>query len=154
MNKQEAADYLGVSTKTIERYVQKGELPAKYVQGKTRKTVIFEKEDLDSLKEKIEGTIHSPQVISENQELAVYSNSQNNQLSELAQAIESLHFSSVSDLPIMFKPLLTLKEAQIVTGLSKEILRDAIKDKKLKAKIIGKGWRIKRTDLDKFIEEL
>jgi excisionase family DNA binding protein len=36
MNKQEAADYLGVSTKTIERYVQKGELPAKYVQGKTR----------------------------------------------------------------------------------------------------------------------
>jgi len=50
--------------------------------------------------------------------------------------------------------LLNLREAQNLTGLSREVLRQAIKEEKLKAKIIGNSWRIKRTDLDKFIKDL
>jgi hypothetical protein len=33
-------------------------------------------------------------------------------------------------------------------------LRDAIKSSKLKAKIIGRGWKVKRQDLDDFIKKL
>jgi len=50
--------------------------------------------------------------------------------------------------PIADKLLLTLPEAQALTGLSREMLRDAITSNKLKAKVIGKGWRIKRSDLN------
>ncbi|WP_199332997.1 helix-turn-helix domain-containing protein [Nostoc sp. FACHB-190] len=52
------------------------------------------------------------------------------------------------------KLLLTLPEAQTLTGLSRELLRDAIASGELKAKVIGKGWRIKRTDLDRYVEKL
>ena len=52
------------------------------------------------------------------------------------------------------KLLLTLPEVQTLTGLSKTLLRDAINKGQLKAKIIGKSWRIKRSDLDEYIANL
>ncbi|WP_282440339.1 helix-turn-helix domain-containing protein [Brasilonema sp. UFV-L1] len=50
--------------------------------------------------------------------------------------------------------MLKLSEAQALTGLSKGILRTAIKEGKLKAEKIGSTWRIKRSDLDEFVAEL
>jgi excisionase family DNA binding protein len=52
------------------------------------------------------------------------------------------------------KLLFTLSEAQGMTGLSRETLRDAIDNKKLKAKIIGRGWRVKRADLEAYVKRL
>ena len=56
--------------------------------------------------------------------------------------------------PIESKILLTLDEAQAMTGLSKGYLREAIGQENLKAKLIGKSWRVKRSDLDEFVENL
>ncbi|OKH35824.1 excisionase [Calothrix sp. HK-06] len=56
--------------------------------------------------------------------------------------------------PIADKLLLTLPEAQALTGLSREFLRDAINDGTLKAKMIGRGWRVKRSDLDEYVASL
>ena len=56
--------------------------------------------------------------------------------------------------PIEEKLLLTLPEVQALTGLSRETLREAIKQNELSAKIIGKAWRIKRSDLEDYIEGL
>ncbi len=52
------------------------------------------------------------------------------------------------------KLLLTLRKVQVLTGLSREVLREAIEQKQLKAKIIGKAWRITRGDLEDYIENL
>ncbi len=38
MNKQQAAEYLGVSVRALERYVQQGRISVKYEKGKTRST--------------------------------------------------------------------------------------------------------------------
>ena len=57
-------------------------------------------------------------------------------------------------MPVEEKLLLTLKEVQALTGLSREILREAINSGKLKAQIIGKSWRIKRFDLSDYIDNL
>ncbi|MEM6404190.1 MAG: helix-turn-helix domain-containing protein, partial [Cyanobacteria bacterium P01_D01_bin.116] len=56
--------------------------------------------------------------------------------------------------PIESKILLTLDEAQAMTGLSKSYLREAIGQGSLNAKQIGKSWRVKRCDLDNFVENL
>ncbi|NJO93506.1 MAG: helix-turn-helix domain-containing protein [Hydrococcus sp. RM1_1_31] len=56
--------------------------------------------------------------------------------------------------PIENKLLLTLREVQALTGLSREILREAISDGKLKGQIVGKAWRVKRKDLEEYIENL
>jgi len=50
--------------------------------------------------------------------------------------------------------LLTVQEVQALTGLSKDVLRDAISDGTLKAKLIGRSWRVKRSDLEEFVAGL
>jgi excisionase family DNA binding protein len=52
------------------------------------------------------------------------------------------------------KILLSLKECRTLTGLSDDNLRDAIHNGKLKAKIIGRGYKVKRDDLDSYIKKL
>jgi hypothetical protein len=52
------------------------------------------------------------------------------------------------------KILLNLTDCRLLTGLSEVSLRKAIKSKKLTAKIIGRGWKVKRPDLDEFIKKL
>lgn len=52
------------------------------------------------------------------------------------------------------KLMLNLHEASLLSGLSRAHLREAIRGGRLKAKIIGRGWRIKRADLDIYIRAL
>jgi excisionase family DNA binding protein len=56
--------------------------------------------------------------------------------------------------PIADKILLTVKDARGLTGLSEKRIIEAIHAGKLNAKIIGKGWKIKRGDLNDFIDGL
>ena len=50
--------------------------------------------------------------------------------------------------------MLDLRDASIISGLSKSYLKSAIKEGTLKAKLIGRGWKVKRSDLDQFISDL
>ena len=52
------------------------------------------------------------------------------------------------------KLLLTLPECQNLTGLSREVLRVAIDKEELKARRIGRAWRVKRADLEAYIASL
>jgi excisionase family DNA binding protein len=52
------------------------------------------------------------------------------------------------------KLLLDLKDCRLLTGLSDTSLRDAIHSGKLAGQIIGRGYKVKRSDLDKFIKDL
>lgn len=56
--------------------------------------------------------------------------------------------------PAADKLLLNIADAQQLTGLSRLFLLGAIKEEKLKAQKIGRGWKIKRKDLDIYIDNL
>jgi excisionase family DNA binding protein len=56
--------------------------------------------------------------------------------------------------PVADKLTLSLVEAAQLSGLSRGHLREAIEAKKLKARIIGRGWRVKRDDLDLYVRKL
>ena len=55
---------------------------------------------------------------------------------------------------IAHKLMLTLPEAAALSNLSRHHLRQAIKTGTLKAQKIGRGWRIKRADLDAYVSAL
>ncbi len=67
----------------------------------------------------------------------------------IAEAVAAKPALSVAD-----KIILTLAEASALTNLSRGTLRQAIEEKKLKARIIGRGWRVKRVDLDSYVDRL
>jgi excisionase family DNA binding protein len=170
MNKQEAADYLGVSTRAIERYTQKGKLSVKYEGGKTRPVAIYDSEELDKLKEELNTTTYKPTVEPADETPTNLATTNvglsglvekfvlplSERLQQLTSAIQSLQAVPTSQpvVPIENKLLLTLKEVQALTGLSRETLREAIASGNLKAQIVGKAWRVKRQDLEEYIENL
>jgi excisionase family DNA binding protein len=107
----------------------------------TRQTATEQQPDSDKL-------VHQSGEIAEFGEIAT--------VDKLASIIESL-LSKGDNRPavaIADKLILTIAEVQMLTGLSKELLRDAITAGELKAKVIGKGWRVKRSDLQEYIDKL
>ena len=173
MNKKEAANFLGVSVRALERYVQQGRISVRYEKGKTRPTANFDSGELETFKTELNQPSYKPAV----QSRQTSSNIEPRQIAtdvkletdkalvypgdisvvdKLAGIIEGLLAKTETQpkVPIADKLLLTLPEVQTLTGLSKRFLRDAINEGQLKAKIIGKSWRIKRSDLDKYIANL
>ncbi|ODG98215.1 hypothetical protein A4S05_10215 [Nostoc sp. KVJ20] len=176
MNKLLAADFLGVSVRALERYVQQGRISVKYEKGKTRPTANFDQTELEAFKEELNQPTVKPafetrQITTEQQpdtgkltpdsgELARFDEvsgfGEIGVIEKLSGIIEALLGKGDSQplVPIADKLLLTLAEAQALTGLSREFLRDAITAGNLKAKVIGKSWRVKRTDLEEYVDKL
>jgi len=176
MNKQEAADYLGVSVRALERYVQQGKISVKYEKGKTRPTANFDATELEAFKAELEQPTIKPAF--EPRQIATEQQSDTGKLThnsgEIARFDEVSTFGEIGVIdklsgiieallgkgdnqplvPIADKLLLTIAEAQALTGLSREFLRDAIASGDLKAKQIGKSWRVKRSDLEEYIDKL
>lgn len=245
LGKDEAARFLGVSSRALERYTASGRVAVGYAPGKTRSVAVYERAELEKLKAELQrpllrgatsaGTAESKPVDAGNQnattptrtatgavqiensafaqsgdrdreiepetstnpdnpllpasdELAALSASfpggAQNALDALTQLvlerlIERLHGEAggavtaglapaPSGLALVLaapapkgvsatpgeKLLLTLPEAASLTGLSRAYLKNAIAKGTLVAKPIGRLWRIKRADLDAFIDAL
>jgi predicted DNA-binding transcriptional regulator AlpA len=160
MNKDEAAAYLGISTRTLERYTSKGSLQVKYEGTNNRPIAIYEQEDLDRLKSDLVTPLVKPKIEDDNLPATIPDN-QNKSLSVVVGAmgeeqqnpLERL-VAALSAVPVADKLLLTLPEVQALTGLSRGILKEAIKAGDLKAKIIGKSYRCKRGDVESFISKI
>ncbi|MBW4566001.1 MAG: helix-turn-helix domain-containing protein [Mojavia pulchra JT2-VF2] len=176
MNKQEAADFIGVSVRALERYVQQGKISVKYEKGKTRPTANFDATELETFKAElnqptIKPAFESRQIATEPQpdtgklrhnpgEVARFDEvsgfGEIDVIEKLSGIIEALLGKGDSQplVPIADKLLLTIAEAQALTGLSREFIRDAINSGNLKAKQIGKSWRVKRSDLEQYVDKL
>ncbi|GAB1538082.1 hypothetical protein NUACC21_07390 [Scytonema sp. NUACC21] len=203
MNKQQAADFLGVSVRALERYVQQGKISVRYEKGKTRPTANFDETELEAFKEELYQPSYKPAVESRQnptgehgqkdtafdqdeegasfggdsanetcqitttlhyqQDTKVYPSGEIAEFGEnptvierLSAVIETLLARTGEDTRVRVaeKLLLTIAEAQELTGLSRQVLREAINKEKLKAKVIGRSWRIKRANLDEYVASL
>jgi predicted transcriptional regulator len=162
MNKKEAAAFLGVSTRLVEKYASEDRLgEITYVRGKTGKQAEYNQEAVEKLKTALESPDTSLATTTPDARLFAA------QLVEAIASREQAHVEAIRGLlsgsteeprsasvRVSEKILLNLTDCQLLTGLSQASLRDAIKSEKLKAKIIGRGWKVKRSDLDKFISNL
>ena len=172
MTKKEAAEFLQVSEKTIERYKAAGDLSAKMKRvigfdGKSRMVLDFDVSDLERVKRKMFSEVVYPEVTSDidrphrqtdrdtskNKGLVKVGQTQTNAVEAILQRIEQGFEKQQTASRLGQKILLTLKECRALTGLSEDRLRKDIKSGNLKATKLG-GWKVKRIDLDKFIENL
>jgi excisionase family DNA binding protein len=162
MNKREAAAYLGISTRALERHAMLGHVSVRHEKGPTGDVAIFDEKELRQLKAQIdERRAPRPFVVrdvgegSATSEGSAMVRASDTGLSVLAAIMEAAR--SASALPpvsIGEKIMLTLTDASALTSLSVGHLRDAIHSGKLKGKIIGRGYKIKRGDLDAYIKRL
>ena len=178
MDKKEASKFLGVSEKTIERYKAAGRIAAKTkriigTDGRSRHILDFNESDLERLKRQLDHQTVYPSItvghdqtrtstdidrqtanfINTELELVSQSVRQPN-LVTILQQISTVFERQVNASDRAQKLMLDLRDASILSGLSKSYLKSAIKEGTLKAKLIGRGWKVKRSDLDQFIRDL
>jgi hypothetical protein len=147
MNKKQVAEFLGVSTRIVEKYASEGRLgEIVYVRGKTGKQAEYNREAVENLKTILESPDTALTVAKTPDARLI--------VASLVEAITSREESRSASVRVSEKLLLNLKDCKLLTGLSEQNLRDAIKSEKLKAKIIGRGWKIKKQDLDEFVSNL
>ncbi len=170
MNIKEAASFLSMSVKTLERRIAAGDIAVAYTPGARGKQRTFEESELQRFQEaeaaKVSATTYVARprvasVVSDAPEirgaLQLSANGKSAALVELIAAIEHARAmvpptASVTDLA--HKLTLSLVEAAQLAGLSRGHLRVAIEEKKLNARIIGRGWRVKREDLEAYVKKL
>lgn len=182
LDKKQAAEYLGVTTRTLERHTKEGKISVRYEPSPNGEIALFDPEELAAFKEGKEITRIKPAIEPEQPE----PKAQQNQLARAPQTSTELlnpqqpesnfgiaafiaplgalfgnltraidnHGSRISTTELRSKLLLTLDEAQAITGLSRDLLIDAMKNGELPSKIMGKAYRIKTQDLERYIADL
>jgi excisionase family DNA binding protein len=166
ITKNDAAKILDKSERAVERYSKAdGDKPpllsVTYEKGTTRDVPMYDEEEVRELAERLRnpqtaarGVIISP----EGQQTAMATRTDN--ADKFVAIIEHLvatsrdNSTATAQATIGEKIMLTLADASALTNLSKGFLVEAVHEKKLKAKKLGRGWKIKRTDLDAYIKKL
>jgi excisionase family DNA binding protein len=161
MNKKEASEFLGISIRQVENYAKQSKLSVRKEKGKTGDISVYDERELKRLKAELDSKrAPRPSVVTESNESTELVRASDSRLSDVSRFAETLmqmqtgNRKAGRDVAIENKPLLKLDESAALTGLSRQILRDAIRAEELKAKLIGRAYRIKRDDLDEFIKNL
>jgi excisionase family DNA binding protein len=153
MNKKDAAEFLQIGVRSLERYTSDGRVSAEPKRGKTGMALDYDPAELERFKAELEAPPEPPPASpSSGTALARLPQQRPATLARLLQSgaaeRERPHVG------IEHKPLLKLDEAAALTGLSRATLRAAIDAKKLKAALIGKAWRVRRSDVEDYLKKL
>jgi hypothetical protein len=178
MNKKEAAEYLAISARSLERYTTARRLSVTYAKGKTRPVAVYDADELAALKSELETGVHHPaqptatkaDKLDTNRAntLATFDNAPAtmaqdatggaivhiDRVEEFARVLAAAIAQERRGATVADKLLLSLDECRTLTGLSRGVLRQAIGDGSLRGRIIGRGFKVKRPDLDSYISKL
>ena len=167
MDKKQAAAFLGCSPRQLERYVSANKIGVTMEPGRTRPTPVFDEGELRRFKESLERPVHRPAVermdgvqqIPTQNDIMLSLMSQASQLEAFAAMFQPMQPQQSKAAPtvqeIAAKLMLTVKEAAIYSGLSRGAIHAAIKESELQAhRGKWRGRRIKRADLDAYVEKL
>jgi excisionase family DNA binding protein len=178
MNKKEAAAHLGISARSLERYTTQRRLSVTYEKGKTRPVAVYDADELAALKAELEAGVHHPAEATATNADNRDTNPANalstfdtpratiaqdatggaivhiDRMEEFARVLAAAIAQERRGATVADKLLLSLEECRTLTGLSRATLRSAIEDGALKARVIGRGFKVKRAELDKYIGKL
>jgi excisionase family DNA binding protein len=178
LSKQAAADYIGVSVRQLIRLTGKGEV--KHLdKRRDSEATRYSRAELDRYLGKIapalaatvtadthgtDGTDGTPTNNDNSQALmrrgaesvtpVTFDTGDALDTPEMRLRMLTAFEAMASPVRLTDKLMLTLTEAALLSNLSRGHLRAAIGAGKLQAQIIGRGWRVKRSDLDKYVTKL
>jgi len=169
VNKAEAAEFLGVSVRAVERYTSAGKLPSRYVRGKTGQILYFSEADLQVFKDELEMPVEKAATSSVDIRQQSPANERRQGLSTALATVDALNSTVVAHLmqaafdkgrqalpvPVADKLLLTVDEAAAYAGVGRRAIETAIKSGTLVAhRGLAQGRRVRRADLEAWISKL
>jgi len=159
LTQKEVAEYLGIASRTVQRYAEQGKLHCTYEPGPTGgHRPVYDREEVEKFKKQM-GASENGSGASVGLSRRSPGGASPEQLEKLVEAalirVQALPHLTVPRIRTTEKLTLTLAEAAELSGLSRGFLREAIAKKKLKGiRGAGRGFRIKRSDLETFVRGL
>jgi len=146
MNIDQVAQYLGVSHKSVRRYVKAGKLKVIYIDGKG----IYDQAEVEALHIEKQTPVH--RAIATTEEQTAFS-----QLIAYEEQIKIMQFLQVFERYhnlqyLAAKLTLTIEEAATMSGFSKAGLKAAVKSGTLRAIKQGGRWRVQSQDLEQYVK--
>jgi excisionase family DNA binding protein len=168
MNLKEAADYLNLSTKTLERAVKSGKLAGtKHTGEKGGLVYEFDREELDRFQSARSAPVHNPTIEPTEQtaltrpdriQTDIIRPDKTDALDTTGQAafVSALSDALALALDRRSAPVLSLRDAAQAFGISQSAIKAAIESGELKTHKIGARGAsvIKRADLEKWLADL
>lgn len=153
MTQKEVAEFLGIAPRTVQRYAQQGKLACTYEPGpQGGHRPVYAQADVEKFRERMGAAGNGNDNVGASPGLAVRRPGG----ASIDQLLEVLtRLPAPAQIRATEKFTLTLPEASELSGLSKGFLREAIAKKKLKGiRGAGRGFRIRRQDLETFVRGL
>jgi excisionase family DNA binding protein len=148
-SKREAAELLGLSTRGVERAVRRGHLAVLYRDSKYGKQAWFSPGQLDRYKqlqkERAPVGFTSPGAPLVGTLVPMV---------EVSRRGDKDREATATAVPIADRLTLTLEESSQLSGLPRSFIVRNIHSGKLKAIRIGRSFRVKRADLNQFVQGL
>ena len=143
MDKFAAAEFLGVSPRSVERYIKAKILGVSYIKGKPE----FDESELTRFKNEMNSPIHNPRIDPATRDdmalsSAVVSDAMHDGLNHL-EAIAYHYYLTA----LQTKMVLSLTEASLLSGMSVNLLLKHIKSGDLNAIKLGRGWKVRTKDI-------
>jgi excisionase family DNA binding protein len=166
MNKRAAAEYLGKTERAVERYTESGKLSVRYKPGKTRPVADYDERELAKLKHDLDNPSDVRPLVappdgadSQTPTNAVQLRQTTSSALERQASAEGMQSFALmvadalqgSQAP---KMLLTLTDAAEVSGLSASHLLKAIHAKQLDGRKIGRGFKVRPSDLHGYAKQV
>jgi hypothetical protein len=145
MDIDQVAEYLGVSHKTVRRYVKAGKLKVVYLDSKG----VYDQTQVEALKADKQTPVHRaipvpPETAGTTALSQFVPPEEQNQIIQFLQVFERHHNLQY----LAVKLTLSLEEAAMMSGFSNAGLRSAVKSGTLKAIKYGGRWRVRSCDLE------
>lgn len=179
MTKAEAAEALGVSTRAVERYVAAGRLTRGTARGATGRVLDLDAGEVERLAVEL-NTPQAPTLSDSpdatrpdvpetaivkvpQQARTLAQPAQPEGAAQMMQVLAALLEEARQDatrqaatgrpvVPVEARLTLSLDEAAALSGVPRSMLRAAISDGSLAAKKLGRGWKVRRSELLRWIE--
>jgi len=149
MNKQDVATELNCSTRQVEKYASEDRLGTiEYVRGKRGREAKYDDEAVARLKAEL--TVKSQEIIG----TAPQSHALQRAPSEQGMQAFALMVADALQGSQAPKMLLTLLDASELSGLSASHLLDAIHAKQLDGRRIGRGFKVRPSDLHEYAKRV
>lgn len=165
MNKQDAADYLNISVRTLQRLTTDGKISVGEVRGRTGMVTDYTTEDLDRYKQaeaereanppaKDATRYVRPHVIPSDTALTSSSEvlQRAGNIPDGAMLVSML--MEAANAPHAPRMLLSVKDAAEFSGLSSSRIVRAIHDGQLDGRKIGRGFKLRPVDVSEFVRQV
>jgi excisionase family DNA binding protein len=155
LDKKAVAARLSITKRQVETYASQGRLgEVTYIRGRTGRQAVYGEAEVERLKLELESPDRPMGMMPRSDAAGLIAPADRERFIAALEALATQRRGSGFGASVDKKIILTLKDVVELTSLSEDTLYAAIKDGRLKAKIIGRGWKIKRFDLDDFAAKL